>query len=225
MPEPVQPPTPAPATPPTPPTPAPTPTPAPAPVPAPVPAPAPGPAPAIPPALAALLGIQGPTPAPAPSPTPAPAPAPTPTPAPTPAPTPTPTPEAQIAELRTQLNTSRIREHVVAVATEAGAISPDQVLKLLGDELDVANDGRVVVKADPRADPKRHVAQFLAGNLHLLKPAVPAGGAGAPSTVQAPAAQPALKPAATAEGGTQRVHGFLGRLFGQPPAPGQTPTR
>lgn len=125
--------------------------------------------------------------------------------------------EAQVAELRAQLASTRMRDAVVAAATEAGAIAPEQVLKLLADELDVAPDGRVFVKGQPTLDARAHVARYLASNLHLLKPSVPGGGAGSPSTAQP--AQPSIAgDPSTAQGGTQAVRGFLGRIFA-PTAP------
>jgi hypothetical protein len=126
--------------------------------------------------------------------------------------------EAQVAELRAQLASTRMRDAVVAAATEAGAIAPEQVLKLLADELDVAPDGRVFVKGQPTLDARAHVARYLASNLHLLKPSVPGGGAGSPSTAQP--AQPSIAgDPSTSQGGTQAVRGFLGRLFAPTTAP------
>jgi hypothetical protein len=128
--------------------------------------------------------------------------------------------DEQVSELRQQLTARTVREHVVSVATEAGAINPEQVHKLLADELDALPDGRVIVKGDPRANAKEHVAKYLAGNLHMLKPTVPGGGAGTPAAVGAPAAGATLDPK-TLEGGTQVVRGFMGRLFTTPaPATG-----
>ena len=123
--------------------------------------------------------------------------------------------DEQVSELRQQLTARTVREHVVSVAAEAGAINPEQVHKLLADELDALPDGRVIVKGDPRADAKQHVAKFLAGNMHMLKPSVPGGGAGTPAAVGAPAAAATIDPK-TSEGGTQVLRGFLGRIFPQP---------
>ena len=65
-----------------------------------------------------------------------------------------------------------------------------------------------------------HVAKYLAGNLHMLKPSVPGGGAGTPAAVGAPAAGAALDPK-TLEGGTQVVRTFVSKLFTTPaPATG-----
>jgi hypothetical protein len=128
--------------------------------------------------------------------------------------------DEQVSELRQQLTARTVREHVVSVAAEAGAINPDQVHKLLADELDALPDGRVIVKGDPRADAKQHVAKYLAANLHMLKPSVPGGGAGTPAAVGAPAAAQTIDPK-TSEGGTAVMRGFLGRIFPQPaPATG-----
>ena len=129
-----------------------------------------------------------------------------------------PTADEQIAALQRQVNAGRIREHVFGVATEAGAHSAEQVLKLIADELDVSADGlRVIVRGDPRADARQHVARYLASNLHLLKPVVQGGGAGAPGRVDAPAGVVERRPANTVEGGTQRVNGAIAALFPQPP--------
>lgn len=127
--------------------------------------------------------------------------------------------DESVAALRAQINATAIRDAVKAVAVEAGAIAPDQVVKLFGDELDVDTSGRVFVKSDPRADVKRYLAQQLAANLHLLKPVVAAGGAGSPGTVQAPGAAQQF-PVHSREGGTQVAHNFLSRLF---PAPASAP--
>lgn len=124
--------------------------------------------------------------------------------------------EEELAALRAELRARDIRALVLATATEAGAINAEQVHALVGADLDVADDGRVIVRNDPRADARQHVARFLAGNLHLLRPVVAGGGAGSPSTVQAPGAAQQLSPH-TREGGTQVVHGLLGRLFPAPP--------
>lgn len=128
--------------------------------------------------------------------------------------------DEQVAELRQQLATSAVRTFVAGVANEAGAHSADQVVKLLADELDALPDGRVIVKNDPRADAKQHIAKFLAANLNLLKPTVPSGGVGTPAAVGAPAAAVTIDPK-TRDGGTAVVRNFLGNLFPQPaPPPG-----
>ena len=127
-------------------------------------------------------------------------------------------PKADAKSTEAQLASTRMRDAVVAAATEAGAIAPEQVLKLLADELDVAPDGRVFVKGQPTLDARAHVARYLASNLHLLKPSVPGGGAGSPSTAQP--AQPSIAAdPSTSQGGTQAVRGFLGRLFAPTTAP------
>jgi hypothetical protein len=130
----------------------------------------------------------------------------------------TPKPDESVAALRAQINATAIRDTVKTIAAEAGAINPDQIVKLYADELDVDAAGRVFVKSDPRADVKRHIAQQLAANLHLLKPVVPAGGAGSPGTVQAPGAAQ-QHPVHSREGGTQVVNNYLARLFPTAPAP------
>lgn len=108
--------------------------------------------------------------------------------------------EAQLAELRAQLSATRdqhnatlVRAVVDRVSLTGGAISADVVLKLIGDELDVAADGRVIAKGDPRVTGEQHVARFLAANTYLLKPQVSGGGAGAPAVVTPPAGPPAVK--------------------------------
>jgi hypothetical protein len=135
-----------------------------------------------------------------------------------------PSAEDQIAALRAEINAGKVREAVFNAAAKAGAISPEQVFKLFGDGLDVAADGRVTVKGDPRVTPEQYIARELAANLHLLKPAVPGGGSGSPSTVQAPASGGERKPANTAEGGTANVRAFTSLIFGNAstsaPAPG-----
>ena len=126
-----------------------------------------------------------------------------------------------MAELRAQLNARNIRDLVVGVARTAGAINEEQVHTLVAGELDVAADGRVIVRGDPRADASQHVARFLAGNLHLLRPVVAGGGAGSPSTVQSPGAAQVLSPYSR-EGGTAHIHSFLGRIFPAPQTPAPT---
>lgn len=170
-------------------------------------------APAVPPALAAMLGGAAQPEAPK-----APEAAPV-----APKPVEAPKPDESVAALRAQINATAIRDAVKTVAVEAGAISPDQVVKLFGDDLDVDASGRVFVKSDPRADVKRHLAQQLAANLHLLKPAVQGGGAGSPSTVQAPGAAAPTPPPHTREGGTAIVQRTIASMFNLPTAPAAQP--
>lgn len=179
---------------------------------------------AIPPALAAILGPPAAAQAPATATTPAaqtaaaqepPKPA-------TQEPTKGKSAEEQVAELRAQLTSQQVRSFVVGIAAEVGAHNPEQVHKLIADELDAAPDGRVFVKSDPRADAKQHIAKYLAGNLHMLKPAVPGGGAGSPATAQAAQTAQALD-VTTAQGGTQNIRSFLGSIFPAPAANGASP--
>jgi len=135
------------------------------------------------------------------------------------APTPNPDAAEQVARLQAQVNATAIREAIRDVAVKADAINPEQVVKLYGDELDVDANGRVFVKADPRADVAQHLAKQLAANLHLLKPAVKGGGSGTPSTVQAPGAAAPAPPPRTSEGGTFVVQRTLASLLRSPTAP------
>lgn len=174
--------------------------------------------PALPPGLQALLAGQPLAVGVAPLAQPA-QPAAMPTPAPEkPAAPPKADPAEEVAKLRAQVNGAAIRDAIHGAAVKAQAIAPDQVVTLLREELDVDAAGRVFVKADPRADVGAHVGKYLAANLHLLKTVVHGGGAGSPATVQAPGAAQPLNPH-TREGGTQVVHGLLGRLFPTPTAP------
>lgn len=163
--------------------------------------------PAVPPALAAILQQGAPAAQPAQPPQP---------PQPPAAQPPKRSADEEVAALRAELRARDIRALVLTTAAEAGAINAEQVHALVSADLDVADDGRVIVRNDPRADARQHVARFLAGNLHLLRPVVAGGGAGSPATVQPPGAAQQLSPH-TREGGTQVVHSLLGRLFPAPP--------
>lgn len=79
-----------------------------------------------------------------------------------------------------------IRAEIDRVALVAGAIDPAVVAQLVGGELDVTDDGKVIAKGDPRTTGEQTIARFLASKPYLLKPAVPGGGSGAPSTLTAP---------------------------------------
>jgi len=79
-----------------------------------------------------------------------------------------------------------IRAEIDRVALVAGAIDPAVVAQLIGGELDVTDDGKVIAKGDPRTTGEQTIARFLASKPYLLKPAVPGGGSGAPSTITAP---------------------------------------
>jgi hypothetical protein len=124
--------------------------------------------------------------------------------------------EEQLAAAKAQTRSATIREVVLRTAAEAQAISPEQVLMLVRDELDVTDDGRVIVKSDPRVDPKQHVARYLASNLHLLRPALTGGGAGTPAAVVAPTSAQA-HPVFSREGGTGVAHRALQSLLGVAP--------
>lgn len=111
--------------------------------------------------------------------------------------------QAQLSAMREQHNATLVRSVVDRVSLTGGAINADVVLKLIRDELDVAADGKVIAKGDPRVSGEQHVARFLAANPYLLKPQVAGGGAGAPPIATAPAA-PAAKPdMTTADGATK----------------------
>jgi hypothetical protein len=125
--------------------------------------------------------------------------------------------EEQLAAARAHSRTATIREVVLRTATEGQAISPEQVLLLVRDELDVTDDGRVIVKGDPRTDPRQHVARFLAANLHLVRPALTGGGAGSPAAVVAPTSAQA-HPTLSREGGTAIAHAAFASLLGTAPA-------
>lgn len=92
----------------------------------------------------------------------------------------------RLADLEDKYHSTLIRAEIDRVAHIAGAIDHDDVAKLIAGDLDVSADGKVIVKGDPRTAGAQHVARFLASKPHLLKPAVPGGGAGAPSTLTAP---------------------------------------
>lgn len=129
----------------------------------------------------------------------------------------------EVAKLRAQVNNAAVTKAIADAATTAQAIKPDQVVALLRDELDVDANGRVFVKADPRADVGAHVGKYLAANLHLLAPAVKGGGSGTPATVQAPGAAAPPPPARTTEGGTLVVQSVVANLLRVPTAPQAQP--
>jgi len=97
--------------------------------------------------------------------------------------------QAQLSALQAQHRAALIRAEVERVAIVGGAHSTADVLKLVADELDVAADGRVIAKGDPRTTGEQHVARFLAARPHMLKPVVAAGGAGAGAVATPPSAQ------------------------------------
>lgn len=99
---------------------------------------------------------------------------------------------AQVAALRAEIRSTKIRAEVERVAAVAGAIDPAMVHALIAADLDVADDGKVIVKGDARTTGEQHIARYLAGKAFLLKPLVPGGGAGSPSTLQPPGAAPVL---------------------------------
>lgn len=99
---------------------------------------------------------------------------------------------AQVADLHARLRAKTIRAEVERVAGIAGAIDPAMVHALIAADLDVTDDDKVIVKGDARTTGEQHIARFLAGKSFLLKPLVPGGGAGSPSTLQPPGSAPAL---------------------------------
>lgn len=98
----------------------------------------------------------------------------------------------RLADLEAKHRATLIRAEVDRVAAVAGAIDPAMVHSLIANDLDVTDDGKVIVKGDARTTGEQHIARYLAGKSFLLKPLVPGGGAGTPSTVQAPSAGPTL---------------------------------
>jgi hypothetical protein len=111
--------------------------------------------------------------------------------------------QAQLAAIQAQHRATVIRALVERVALTGGAINAADVLKLVADELDVATDGSVIAKGDPRTSGEQHVARFLAARPHMLKPLVAGGGAGAspvaspPNTQSPPKADMSSNEAAT----------------------------
>lgn len=127
--------------------------------------------------------------------------------------------QAQLSEMRAQYRATVIRAEVERVALTGGAINSADVLKLVADELDVAADGRVIAKGDPRVSGEQHVARFLAARPHMLKPLVQGGGAGAPATVTPPAAPPAVKLDMTTADGATKLARQIAAARGYLPAP------
>jgi hypothetical protein len=111
--------------------------------------------------------------------------------------------QAQLAAIQAQHRATVIRALVERVALTGGAINAADVLKLVADELDVATNGSVIAKGDPRTSGEQHVARFLAARPHMLKPLVAGGGAGAspvaspPNTQSPPKADMSSNEAAT----------------------------
>lgn len=93
----------------------------------------------------------------------------------------------KLADFEAKYHATLIRGVIDRVALVAGAIDPAVVAQLVMADLDVTADGQVIAKGDPRVTGEQHIARFLAGKPYLLKPAVPGGGSGAPSTITAPA--------------------------------------
>jgi hypothetical protein len=105
--------------------------------------------------------------------------------------TPVATPAAPSADALTVLRGSLVRSEVMRVAERAGAIDPAVVLDLTRSAYDIADDGRVIVRDDPRASVEEHVKRYLASKPYLLRPLAPAGGSPAGAVVQPPTAPPA----------------------------------
>lgn len=93
----------------------------------------------------------------------------------------------RLADLEAKHRATLIRAEIDRVALVAGAIDPAVVAQLIGGDLDVTDDGKVILKGDPRTTGEQHIARRLTSMPYLLKPAVPGGGSGAPSTITAPA--------------------------------------
>lgn len=90
---------------------------------------------------------------------------------------------ARIAE---QNNRERIRFTALNLAERAGAISAEQVVKLLGDELTLTEKGEVVLTSDPKIGAEAHIKAFLETNAHFRKPQVHAGSGAQPFPATAP---------------------------------------
>lgn len=100
-------------------------------------------------------------------------------------------PAGDVDALRTELANTRsalLRTSVLAIADKAGAVDGGIVHSLLSADLDIAADGRVIVKSDPRVTADDHIRKFLAEKPYLLRPLAAPGGSPAPSVVTPPAA-------------------------------------
>jgi hypothetical protein len=95
------------------------------------------------------------------------------------------------ADALTVLRGSLVRSEVMRLAERAGAIDPSVVLDLTRAAYDIADDGRVIVRDDPRVSVEEHVKRYLASKPYLMRPLAPAGGSPAAAVVQPPSgAQP-----------------------------------
>jgi hypothetical protein len=101
------------------------------------------------------------------------------------------TPDAHAATLAT-LRSALVRTEVLRVAEREGAIDPDTLLSLVSSRYDITDDGRVIVRDDPRSTVQDDVKRYLAAKPYLLRPLAPAGGSPAGAVVQTPPAP--LKP-------------------------------
>lgn len=123
----------------------------------------------------------------------------------------------RLADLEAKHRATLIRAEVDRVSAVAGAIDPAMVHALIAGDLDVTADGKVIVKGDARTTGEQHIARYLAGKAFLLKPLVPGGGAGSPSTLQPPGAAPVLDMSSNA-GATALARSFaVSRGFLPPP--------
>lgn len=101
-----------------------------------------------------------------------------------------PKPAAPDTDTLAALRSALVRAEVMRVAEREGAVDPDTVLALVRERYDITNDGRVIVRDDPRAQVVDDLKRFLASKPFLLRPLAPAGGSPAPAAVQPPAPPP-----------------------------------
>jgi hypothetical protein len=95
---------------------------------------------------------------------------------------------AQLAMLRSAV----VRTEVLRHAEREGAIDPELLLSLVSSRYDITDEGKVIVRDDPRSTVQDDVKRYLAAKPYLLRPLAPAGGSPAGAVVQTPPAP--LKP-------------------------------
>lgn len=89
---------------------------------------------------------------------------------------------AQLAMLRSAV----VRTEVLRHAEREGAIDPELLLSLVSNRYDITDEGKVIVRDDPRSTVQDDVKRYLAAKPYLLRPLAPAGGSPAGAVVQTP---------------------------------------
>lgn len=117
-------------------------------------------------------------------------------------------------------NRERIRFTALNIAEKLGAISAEQVVRLVGDDLSLTEKGEVVLSSDPKVGVEAHLRTFLETNAHFRKPEVHPGGGTKPFPSPAPGGD-AAKPDLTTDAGRTE---YARRLTHQAVSPPTTTT-